>query len=280
MSGCENWGHTEMSTALQQRLHTLISECSAEVGLAIRGVNLPLEIDIHAEEVFRSASIIKVPLLAALFWLAERGELDWQHTFCLQEAQRTPGSGVLRLLQEGVTLTLRDLAVLMIVLSDNTATNILIDYVGVSVVQDFLQRAGFRRTTLQRKMYDFTAAQQGYENLCCASEIADLLRWIAQGNICSTQGEVLVSSAGCQQMIDILREQFYRDLIPASLPDVAKVANKTGEIQSHFHDCAIIESPAGTYTLAILTRGFLHRREAAAFIASLSRLVYDEIRHL
>lgn len=268
-----------MQHELLQKLSEKVRSAPAEVGLAVRGVDIDLRIDINSMEPFRSASVIKVPLLAALFWLGERGELDWQETLPLRDSDRTPGSGILRELHAGLELTLHDLAVLMIVLSDNTATNMLIDRAGVEAVQRFLHLLGFHHTTLQRKMYDFVAAEQGRENVCNAAEIADLLRWMAQGEIRAVDGSLLVSSAGCEQMLNIMRKQFYRDQIPALLPDEAKVANKTGEISGHHHDSAVVWTPAGCYALAVLTRGFEHRRVAASFIADLSLMVYQVVCH-
>ncbi len=268
---------------MQQKLYSKLSEkirsVSAEVGLAIRGVDIDLRVDIGSQTSFRSASIIKVPLLAALFWQSERGLLNWQETLTLRDEHRTPGSGILRHLHSGLELTLYDLAVLMIVLSDNTATNMLIDRTGVESVQEFLQRLGFHHTTLQRKMYDFAAAEQGRENLCSASEIADLLQWMAQGEIRATDGTTLVSKAGCEQMLRIMQEQFYRDQIPYLLPHEAKVANKTGEISGHHHDSAVVWTPAGSYSLVVLTRGFDDRRTASRFIADLSLVVYEMVCH-
>lgn len=266
-----------------ERLTTLLSEkvgsVPAEVGLAVRGVDINLQVDLGSHVLFRSASIIKVPLLSALFWLSEQGKLDWQEILTLRDVDRTPGSGILRELHSGLGLTLHDLAVLMIVLSDNTATNMLLERVGVEPVQEFLHRLGFHHTTLQRKMYDFAAAEQGRENLCCAAEIADLLKWMVQGEIRATDGTLLVSQNGCEQMLGMMHEQFYRDQIPYLLPRKAKVANKTGEISGHHHDAAVVWTQEGAYSLVVLTRGFEHRRTAAQFIAELSLTVYEAICH-
>lgn len=273
ISGC-----TPMEEEIKQELSEKIRSSPAEVGLAIRGVDFDWQVDIHSDLVFRSASVIKVPLLAALFWLSERRDLDWQEKIPLRDGDRTPGSGILRELHTGLELSLHDLAVLMIVLSDNTATNMLIDRVGVEKVQEFLQLVGFRHTTLQRKMYDFAAAEQGKENLCCAAEIADLLKWMAQGEIRAVDGTPLVSSSGCERMLNIMHEQFYRDQIPYLLPNEAKVANKTGEISGHHHDSAVIWMPAGCFTLVVLTRGFENRRTAARFISETALMAYEAAR--
>jgi beta-lactamase class A len=267
-----------MQQQLRRELLAKVGSVSAEIGLAVRGVDFDLQVDIGSEQTFRSASIIKVPLLAALFWLSESGGLDWQQTLSLRETDRTLGSGILRHLHTGLTVTLYDLAVLMIVLSDNTATNMIIDYVGVETVAGFLQELGLHRTTLQRKMYNFGAAEQGKENLCCAAEIADLLQQMAQGEIRASKGSVLVSRQGCEQMLQMMQAQFYRDLIPYLLPQEAKVANKTGEVSGHHHDCAVVWTPNRCYSLAVLTRGFEHRRVAAQFIADLSLTIYESLR--
>lgn len=267
-----------MTLQIEHRLRELLATVQADVGLAVRGVDVPLQIDINSHEQFRSASVIKVPLLATLFWLQCRAELDWNAILVMQEADRTPGSGVLRELHSGLSMTVRDLAVLMIVISDNTATNMLIDHIGVESVQRFLQRMGLYHTTLQRKMYDFVAAEQGRENLCSAADIADLLQGMALGELRATDGEVLVDKAGCEQMLQIMQNQIYRDLIPALLPDDAKVASKTGEIGGHYHDCAVVWTPANCYSIAILTRGFTDRRTASEFVAELSYRVYEDVR--
>lgn len=268
-----------MQSALVSTLSEKVASVQAEVGVAIRGVDFVLKVDIGSDTPFRSASVIKVPLLAALYELNERGKLDWQERLTLRDEDRTPGSGILRELHSGLKLTVYDLAVLMIALSDNTATNMLIDRAGVENVQQFLKRLGFHRTTLQRKMYDFAAAEQGRENLCSAGEIADLLQAIARGEIIGVDGDLLVSRPCCEQMLHIMRQQFYRDAIPYLLPDEAKVANKTGEISGHHHDSAVVWTPMGCYSLVVLTRGFEKRRTASRFIAELSLAVYNMLCH-
>src|SRR5439155_8803283 len=99
---------------------------------------------------------------------AEAGRLSWTETICLREESRVPGSGVLRELHAGLEVTLEDLARLMIVVSDNTATNLLIDRIGTGVVNDYLASLGFEVTRLGRRMYDFAARDRGFENRCAA----------------------------------------------------------------------------------------------------------------
>ncbi len=78
-----------MQQQLRRELLAKVGSVSAEIGLAVRGVDFDLQVDIGSEQTFRSASIIKVPLLAALFWLSESGGLDWQQTLSLRETDRT-----------------------------------------------------------------------------------------------------------------------------------------------------------------------------------------------
>src|SRR5947207_2209600 len=155
-----------------------ISRLAADSGgtVAVSAVHLPTgrRLDREPGRSFPSASVIKVPILAALYAEAEAGRLSWQEPVTLAETAKVPGSGVLRELHEGIELTLRDLAHLMIVVSDNTATNLLINRIGTERVNSLLAGLGYETTRLGRRMYDFAARDRGLENRCVAGEMTDL----------------------------------------------------------------------------------------------------------
>src|SRR5690606_14639683 len=115
-------------------------------------------------------------ILWAFLEQADAGALDPAEWWTLGDHHRVDGTGVLRHLQAGARLTLLDLATLMIVVSDNTATNALIDRLGMASIQVTISRLGLAGTRLGRKMYDFEARARGFENVTCARDIAALLR--------------------------------------------------------------------------------------------------------
>lgn len=182
------------------------------------------------DELFPSASVIKVPLVMALYADAARGLLDLDERVAVGD--RADGSGVLRHMRDVDALSLRDLALLAIIVSDNTATNRLIERIGVERVGERLHEWGCTKTRLSRKMYDFEAAKRGHENVMTARETASLLQRLQRGE-CedrSTSDAILAVLEQCQDRTMLLRY----------LPYGAKVPHKTGTLDDSRNDAAIV----------------------------------------
>jgi beta-lactamase class A len=182
------------------------------------------------DELFPSASVIKLPLVMTLYADAARGLLDLDETVAVGE--RVDGSGVLRHLRDVERLSLRDLAMLAIIVSDNTATNRLIERIGVARVGERLREWGCSRTRLSRKMYDFEAAQRGHENVMTARETVSLLLRLHRGE-CedrATSDAVLAVLEQCQD----------RTMLRRYLPYGLKVPHKTGTLDESRNDAAIV----------------------------------------
>jgi len=252
---------------LQQQVEKRAEECGGEV--AVAAVHLPTgqRLERAPDRSFPSASVIKLPLLAALYSAAEAGRLSWSETMLVTEAAKVPGSGVLREMHEGLDVTLEDLARLMIVVSDNTATNLLIDRIGTELVNDLLASLGFRQTRLGRRMYDFAARDRGLENRCAAGEMTGMLARLERRE--------LVSADASEAMLRIMRRQAYVSKIPRLLPPDTPVANKTGEITGVSHDVGLIYAPGGAIALSVLTEGARDRVAAEDAIGRIARDIYD-----
>ena len=176
------------------------------------------------DELFPSASVIKLPLVMTLYADATRGLIDLD--------ERVDGSGVLRHMRDVDRLSLRDLAMLAIIVSDNTATNRLIERIGVDRVGERLREWGCPKTRLSRKMYDFEAAKRGHENVMTARETVSLLVRLQRGE-CedrATSDAVLAVLEQCQDRTMLLRY----------LPYGAKVPHKTGTLDESRNDAAIV----------------------------------------
>lgn len=184
----------------------------------------------NEDELFPSASLIKLPLVMTLYADAARGDVDLDER--LPVGERIDGSGVLRHMRDLDRLSLRDLAMLAIIVSDNTATNRLIERIGVERVGERLREWGCSKTRLSRKMYDFEAAKRGHENVMTARETASLLLRLQRGG-CedrATSDAVLAVLEQCQDRTMLLRY----------LPYSVKVPHKTGTLDESRNDAAIV----------------------------------------
>src|SRR3712207_5016623 len=158
------------------------AEFAGTGGIAAKHLGTGEEIRINADDLTATASTIKVPILIELFRQVEAGEVRLEDRLAVNEAIRAPGSGVLRELSLGVELTVRDHATLMIVVSDNTSTNLLIDLVGRERVNQTMAEFGFRQTRLRQRL-DFPAIGPDARNLAGTTpgELAAIMEALATG---------------------------------------------------------------------------------------------------
>ena len=191
---------------------------------------------IRADEAVTAASTIKVPILAAALAEVNAGRLDLARPSVIP-AERAGGSGVLRALPSLPALTLADLLTLMIIVSDNTATNVVIDLVGMERVNEFCTEAGLNGTALRRKMMDADAKRRGLENRTTARDQATLLDAIAWRSLLPAPLRAFALQA--------LEGQQFNDGLPSLLPDSVIVAHKTGELPGVRHDVGVITGPDG-----------------------------------
>jgi beta-lactamase class A len=252
---------------MRDTIESILGPVTGTYGVAARCLGLNETILINEEDVFPSASVIKVPILVELFCRRDEGGIALDELLCLRDEDKVDGSGVLKEIRAGACFSLLDLAKLMIVLSDNTATNMLIDRLGTDPVNERIRRLGLRQTVLARKMYDFEQAAVGKENVCSAADMMLLLTLMMEGSISS--------NSTSQEMLDIMARQQYREKIPLLLPDDVRVANKTGSISGVTHDVGVVYGAGGPYVLCVLTRGVSDKIAAERAIAEISRLIYE-----
>jgi len=254
---------------IETQIAGMAAECGGFVSVAVRTIQNAGDISLSEGEVVSSASIIKVPMLVEAMRQVRDGELSFEREFGLADDERVRGSGVMRYLHTGTELTLKDLLWLMIVVSDNSATNILVDVLGVEKVNSTMRAMGFDKTTLQRKMYDWDAIEKGLDNVCAAGEIADLLVRIAR--------KEAVGGEWDEMILDMLTHQQETSRLGLFLPEEAKLANKTGSREGVFHDCGIITTDAFRYSIAVFTKDAKSTGDAHLAIARISKTVYDHL---
>lgn len=180
-----------------------------------------------------AASIIKIPIMVEAFRQFENGKLSPEEPHKLEDAEKMPSCGALNRMHAGLEVTMRDLVELMIILSDNTATNILIDRLGIGHVNETMQSLGLKQTVLRRKLFDREGKAKGLENTVGARDIGILLEKMYRGT--------LISENASAQMLDILKSQKLNGKMPFYLHEHGiPIAHKTGEDDGITHDVGII----------------------------------------
>jgi len=217
---------------------------------------------LHANDVFPQASSIKICVLAELYRQAQQGKLKLTDLYTVNAADLVQDSDIMNGLTPGVTrITLRDLATMMVAVSDNSATNVLIDRVGMDNVNAFLSKQGLRDTRLRRKMMDLKAAGEGRENVSTPSEMLDLLQALYRGEILNQE-----MAADFFNVLSTHKESF----IPRHLPDDLKIANKPGELEGVRNDSGVIFLDKRPYILCVMTTYLRHERDGEDAISDIS----------
>jgi len=170
----------------------------------------------------------------------------------------------------GGRLPMRDLIRRMITRSSNLATNLLIARLTPQAVTAFVHQLGANDLLVRRGVEDNLAYAQGLNNAATARSLMQVLVRLARRQV--------VSPAASDEMISILRQQYFNEGIPAGLPAEVAVAHKTGWNEKLYHDAAIVFPPGREpYALVVMTRGLSEEKEAPALVASISRLVFDHL---
>ena len=188
-----------------------------------RGENVPVV----------AASVIKIPVMIEAFRAARAGEIDLEEIHALRDEERLPSCGTLKAMHTGIEMTLMDLIRLMIIVSDNAATNIMIRRVGMDQVNRTLRSLGLEKTTLNRLLFDREASKKGICNYITAGEMGLLLEKLWRGEVVSPEADA--------QMMEILLDQRLNGKLPFFIDSMGvDVAHKTGEDDGISHDVGVI----------------------------------------
>ena len=270
-------------TDLGRELTPLFDTFSGEVSVAYARLDGE-SYTYHATERLPAASLIKLPILLTVLEAVSQGKLELNERIPLNAVAQVGGSGILHTLQAGLEPTIRDLLTLMIVVSDNTATNMLIERVGQDAITTFCQQHGFSGTKLVGKLQlpeaeQNDAQRRGERNTTCAADMLGLLLGLVRGDILPPQET--------EMALDILKKQQFTEALARYLPTdpeldapYAQVASKSGCLSGVWHDAGIVfRDELPLYALVVMTSGSKDRRfhfeqEGMLLIAEVSRRVY------
>src|ERR1700693_147780 len=255
---------------LWQKLESSINEVDHNLdgvlGVAILDLSSGQKFLLHGDEVFPQASSIKIAVLAELYRQAQAGKLKLTDLYTVQANDLVPDSYIMAGLTPGVTrITLRDLATMMVAVSDNSATNVLIDRVGMENVNALMDSLGLPHTRLRRKMMDLKAAGEGRENISTPAELMALLEALYRGKILNKE----------------MTDDFFKVLsthkespIPRDLPEGLKIANKPGELEGVRNDSGVVFVENRPYVICVMTTYLRHERDGEEAISRISAAAY------
>ena len=217
----------------QQKMLDMVKALPGSIGLYIKDTATGEEISYNADLPVEAASVIKVLVMAEAFRQKEAGLIDFAAPVTVPRAACKPSCGALTYLHDNITVQVGDLVTLMIILSDNTATNLLIDMLGVANVNAMIASMGLHGTILNRKLFMPELAALGVKNYIAAGDLGRVMQLLLDGQV--------VSAEASAEMLRILGNQRLNGKMPFFLhSEGIKCAHKTGEDDGITHDVGVI----------------------------------------
>ena len=261
---------------LWQKLEATISDLDGNLdgvmGVAILDLTSGQKFLMRADDVFPQASSIKIAVLAELYHQAQQsaqgvsGKAKLTDLYTVQSSDLVPDSYIMMGLTPGVTrVTNRDLATMMVAVSDNSATNVLIDRLGIDNVNALMDSVGLPHTRLRRKMMDLKAASEGRENISTPGEMMTLLEDIYRGRVLNKQ-----MTDDFFKVLSTRKDSF----IPRDLPEDLQIANKPGELEGVRNDSGIVFVPNRPYVICVMTTYLRKERAGEEAIIGISAAAY------
>ena len=282
-------------------LESAIAAVPAATGMAAKHLDTGQELAHSADDIYFTASTFKVPILVELYRQVDMGIVDPAARLELTDDDRSPGSGVLKELASGLRPTLRDLATLMIIISDNTATDMLYRLVGPDRLDKTMQDLGLHQTSLPMSCRDLLNSMYGvetddvFEAIRLVSDALALGRVVAgsdglseeRSDVSSPRDMVrllemlhrgeLLSEPSTAAVMDILGRQQAATIIPYGLPPGTRTAHKTGGVTGVRCDVGIVFAPSGPYAVAIMAKQVTDTKGIDRALAGVSKAVYAEL---
>lgn len=288
---------------LKEKIESYINGIDATFGISIKHLQTNEEVHIQGDRYFQTASVVKVPILAALYDAIHQGEIDVNERIKLQRDDRVPGSGVFQEMDVGISPTIKDLAMMMIIVSDNMATDKLLSRVNAQTVQNYMRYHGLEHIHVKHSIWELLSLCAGISPTEYSDEMFDqiintliaghydrdsiVFQESTENNVSTTRdmnrlmekiarGEIY-SEACSADIRNILLRQQYTQRIPGLLPRGTKVANKTGSLGTVYNDTGIVYLPdsKGEFVITIFSVGKTLDYEGNEPIARIAKIAFD-----
>ncbi|MGA2089886.1 MAG: serine hydrolase [Endomicrobiales bacterium] len=262
--GNELW---EKFHQLQIDLQKATAKFHGTAGILIQDLATGDDIKINADTPYPSASLVKMPIMAAYYQAQAEGKLSLDDKIVLRRQEKINNCSHLFFARCGRSFPIRALIERMITESDNTAANMLVDHLGFVYLNEKFVQFGLKNTDLRRGIMDLKWRNAGIENYTTAQDMAFLLNKIYKGE--------LVSPEASAEMLDVLKRQKVNDRIPRFLPDTVTVAHKTGLLKNTVSDVGIVFTPHGDFIICVITADIRGYHSAKRFISKVAAATYD-----
>ena len=264
------------------KIDSIFKSQQGSFALAFKDLSSGKQLFLHEHEVFHAASTMKTPVLVEIYRQAARHRFRLTDPIVLKNQFTSIADSSTYQLDSaddsetelyrhlGESRTINDLIYQMITVSSNFATNLLIDKVGPGNVRETMDKLGLGELHVLRGVEDNRAYQKGLNNTVTAAGLEGLFEKMAKGR--------LVSRAASQDMIRVLLDQHFNEIIPAGLPPGVKVAHKTGWIKGINHDSGIVFLPDGRkYVLVLLSKDLTDDKAGVKALAAVSGVIYQYV---
>ncbi len=282
------FGATAHAADLQTQLQDMAKAHEGHVALFAKNVKTGATVAVDADTPIKTASVIKLPIMLTAFTLAKEGKLDLSEKITLTKENQVPGSGILTALSPRLEITVEDAIVLMIQLSDNTATNLVIDKIGIEPVNQQLAAMGLKNTYLYKKVFKPATGPVPPDQpkfglgKTTAREMAEVMLAIDR---CDLKDKTM-----CDRMLAILKGQHDRDDIPRYLETMdasakpSAIANKTGALDDTRNDVAMVYTKAGPIVISVFTvenkdQSWTSENRAQVLIGKLAKVIVEAWAH-
>jgi beta-lactamase class A len=297
-----------MKEQLKRRIRSIASALDGTLGGYVHAVETGAQVTLNADQLFPMASVFKIPILAELLCQVHAGLGSLEERVTLSDEMRSPGSGVLKELSAETALTMGDLARLMIIVSDNTATDILLARVTKEAVNARLRACGLERTTvtmdcreLLYELVGLSGAPDGAEtrrlvlerlrrreidvnsrvyrdegvNMTTPREMGRLLEQVVHAARGNGADPGPLPAEVCRRMLAIMRRQQVRNRLPLLLPPGVELAHKTGSLSRVSNDAGILDTPHGPCVVSVFGKDLGDDLKGQMAIARVGRAVYE-----
>ncbi|MFJ8236506.1 serine hydrolase [Ureibacillus sp. NPDC094379] len=253
---------------MKKIIHQMIQDVPYNVHLVVKDAKEnQFLIGEQLDEVFSSASLIKVPILLAVLDHLERTNQSLEYILEITPENLVEFSVLTE--QKATSCTIYELLVWMIITSDNSATNVLIDYIGMEELNIYFSDVGLTQTKLQRKMMDFKRLEQGFDNVTTARDMAHAFTSLYRQTLLSQHYNAIA--------INILSRQRIFEGLKRYLVDDVKIAHKTGGLETVNHDVGIVFTDTVDYIIGVFVTEVSNNDEARQLIGRISKVVYNEL---
>jgi beta-lactamase class A len=270
----------EPAPTLETRIAPLVKAHKGRVAVAVKNLKTGESFELNADEAMPTASLIKVAVMVETYWQASEGKVKLDTTITLKKDDKVPGSGILtNHFSDGATFPLKDAMRLMIVFSDNTATNLVLDQIGIPSTKARMEKLGLKNTKINAKVFkgsttsiDPDATKKYGLGSTTAKEMVQLLELIDAGKV--------VSPDACKEMVKHLKACEDKSMFARFLPAGMELAHKSGAVSDARTSAGIAYTKAGPVALCVVTtenedKRWVKDNAAELLLANIAREVYE-----